>query len=271
MELNKLLESVGDMSLKRRAHKLIVDLDLKDGDNVVDLGCGDGFYLYLLSRLPVKLELTGFDRDQVVLENAKKNLSSKKIRLMEGDLRSIPFEKNTFVKAIMTEVLEHVDNDKKALSEVYRILKPNGILVLTVPSLYFPFFWDPINWILQNIFNTHISGTGFFAGIWARHLRLYKRKNLEKLVRQAGFKIEDIDELMTRALPFNHYLVNLVARFLYDIKPSSKITDSISKFKDVDKPLLIKLAFYLVNAFDKLNDRFPGEHGLNIYIKARKK
>lgn len=268
--LNKLLGNVGDMSLKRRASKILEGLDLKAGDKILDVGCGDGFYLYILNSLPMKFKLIGFDHDEIVLRNARKNVISKSIKLIKGDIIKMPFKENYYKKVIMTEVLEHVEDDKKALLEVYRILKPGGILVLTVPSYNFPLFWDPTNWILQNLFGTHISGTGFFTGIWARHLRLYKREELEELIGDTGFKIEETKELTTRALPFNHYLVNIVARFLYSVEPPSRFSDPISKFKNVKKPLFIRLAFFLVNAFDKLNEIFPGKKGLNIYIKARK-
>lgn len=268
--LNRLLGNVGDMSLKRRASKILEGLDLKAGDKVLDVGCGDGFFLYLISALPIKLTLVGFDNDKRILTIARKNLANRRFRLVYGDAAAMPFAENSFNHAIMTEVLEHVKNEKKALSEVYRILKPNGKLVLTVPSYNFPFLWDPLNWILQNIFGIHISGTNIFAGIWARHLRLYNRENLQELINNAGFKIEEVEELTTRCLPFNHYLVNVVARLLYDVKSNSNTLNSLSKFKNVKKPLLIRLAFFLVNTFDKLNDIFPGKKGLNIYVKARK-
>lgn len=269
-KLDKLLENTGDTSLKRRARKLILDLEFKKGDHVVDLGCGDGFYLYLLSSLPIKLKLTGFDSDQLVLKNAKKNLSTKIVKLINGNLLNTPFRNNTFTKAIMTEVLEHVEDEKKVLGEVYRILKPNGVLVLTVPNYNFPFLWDPINWILQNLFGTHISGIGFFAGIWARHQRLYQQTKLEKLIKNAGFKIEKVEQLTSRCLPFHHYLVNLVARLLYDSNLPARIKNPLSKFKSARKPFSIRVAYYLVNLFDKLNDVLPGRDGLNIYIKAIK-
>lgn len=268
--LNRLLGNVGDMSLKRRASKILEGLDLKAGDKVLDVGCGDGFFLYLISALPIKLTLVGFDNDKRILTIARKNLANRRFRLVYGDAAAMPFAENSFNHAIMTEVLEHVKNEKKALSEVYSILKPNGKLVLTVPSYNFPFLWDPLNWILQNIFGIHISGTNIFAGIWARHLRLYNRENLQELINNAGFKIEEVEELTTRCLPFNHYLVNVVARLLYDVKSNSNTLNSLSKFKNVKKPLLIRLAFFLVNTFDKLNDIFPGKKGLNIYVKARK-
>lgn len=269
-KLSQLLENVGDISLKRRASRVILGLELKSDDEIIDLGCGDGFYLHLLKNLPVKLRLTGFDLDKLVLKNAMNNLGTRDIKLIEGDITKMPFKRNNFKKVIMTEVLEHIEDERKALLEIYRILKPNGILVLTVPSLNFPFLWDPVNWILQNLFSTHISGTNFFAGIWARHRRLYKRKDLETLIKKTGFKIEEMEELTFRCLPFNHYLVNLVARFLYDIKPTPTIADSLSKFKTAKKPFFLRQIFCFINTFDKLNDIFPGKNGLHIYVKARK-
>ena len=266
----ELLENVGDMSLKRRARKIIEELDLKDGDEVLDLGCGDGYYLYFLSNLPLKLKLIGFDHDPIVLANARKNLSSKKIKLIRGDIFKLPFKDNSVQKIIMTEVLEHVEDDKRALQEIFRVLKPKGVLVITVPSLDYPFLWDPINWVLQRMFDTHISGTGFWAGIWARHARLYQTKEMVSLMKKQKFNIEKIEEITSRAIPFNHHLINLVARFLYDLKPPSEMSDPISKFKNVKKPLLIRTAFFMINMFDKLNDYFPGKHGLNIFVVARK-
>ena len=85
-KLTQLLKNVGDMSLKRRARVIIEAMALKKGDSVIDIGCGDGFLLYLLSNLPIKLNLIGFDKNKIVLKNAKDNLNSKNIRLIEGDI-----------------------------------------------------------------------------------------------------------------------------------------------------------------------------------------
>ncbi len=50
------------------------------------------------------------------------------------DIQEIPFEKDTFDVVICNHVLEHVDSDKKAMQEIYRILKPNGFAILQVPQ-----------------------------------------------------------------------------------------------------------------------------------------
>ena len=269
-KLEKLLANVGDMSLKRRARRIIEELNPKQNENVIDLGCGTGYYLFLLSNLPLKLHLNGFDFDENALAEARTSLSNKNIKFIAGDLHKMPFKDNLFDKAVASEVLEHVGNDVKVLKEIYRILKPNGVLVTSVPSIRYPFFWDPMNWLLEHLFHTHIK-SGFFSGLWSGHLRLYYLQDLKKKFEKVGFKVEKAEELTFWCLPFNHYIVNIVARLLYDVKISSRIADKLSKFKESKKPLLLRVAFGFVNWVDKLNEIFAPKTGVNVFIKAVKK
>jgi len=266
-KLDESLSNVGDMSLKRRAKNIIQGLDPKKGEKIIDLGCGTGYYLFLLSNLGIKLNLTGLDYDERAVKEARENLKQKGVSFMTGDLHKIPFRDKTFDKAVMSEVLEHVKDDEKVLKEVRRILKPNGVLVISVPSINYPFLWDPINWILQHFLNIHIKN-GFFSGLWSGHLRLYEKETLRNKFEKAGFKVQICEELTYWCLPFNHYIINAVARLLYDVKISSRIADTISKFKNSKKPLLINIAFKFVNWVDKLNKIFPQKTGVNIFIKA---
>lgn len=264
-----MLSNVGDMSLKRRAEKIIEGLSLKNGERVVDLGCGTGYYLFLLSNLPIKLNLTGFDNDQSAMAEAQASFKDKNINFVLGDLHKMPFVENSFDKAVMSEVLEHVVNDELALKEVFRVLKTGGVVVVSTPSINYPFFWDPINWVLQQFFGIHIK-SGFFSGIWSGHLRLYDLTDLKKRFERVGFKVEVAEELTYWCLPFNHYLVNVVARLLYDAKISEKIANKISKFKGSKRPLIFELVFKFVNLIDKLNELLPPKTGVNVFIKAKK-
>lgn len=267
--VEKLLSSVGDMALKRRAKIIIEEINPQSGERIIDLGCGTGYYLYLLNNLAISLKLTGFDNDKRALDEAKNTLNNKKIDFIAGDMHKMPFKNNTFDKAISSEVLEHLRNDDVALKEIFRILKPGGILVLSVPSINYPFLWDPVNWVLQHFFNSHIK-TGFFSGIWFGHIRLYSFNELKNKIERAGFKIEKAEELTYWCLPFNHYLVNIVARLLYDVKISPKIADNLSKFKESKKPLIIDLMFRFVNKLDNLNEIIPLSNGVNVFVKAKK-
>lgn len=268
-KLSVLLANVGDMSLKRRAKRMIEELELTDKERVIDICCGNGYYSYLLSRMPVDIDVYGIDNEERAIQDAKIYVANKKVRLSLCDVYSIPFKSQTFDKAIMSEAIEHLANGRKALIEVHRILKPGGILVLTTTNSGYPFLWDPINWLLDHLFKTHIK-RGFWAGIWNQHNFLYTKEEIQKKLRQAGFKIKKLEVLTFWCLPFNHYLLNAVAKLVYSKQLPRQINDALLKFKSVKKPLFIRIVFGLVNWVDRLNDSFPKESGVSIFIKAKK-
>ena len=244
-KLDELLKNVGDMALKRRAREVIQQLELKDGEKVLDLGCGDGYYSYLLSQIPLNLKLTGIDSHKEAIETARTLVPKIKATFIIGDAEKLPFAKDSFDKIIMSEVIEHVNDDMKVLREARRVLKKDGILVLTTPNKNYSFLWDPVNWTLEHLFNFHIK-RGFFAGIWNQHLRLYKPEELRKRMEKAGFKIVACELLTTWCLPFSHYLLNLGCKLLFRKKLGKDILKDINKFSKSQKK---KTYLYLISFF----------------------
>lgn len=270
--LGALLENIGDMALKRRAFRIIQGLELKNGDKVLDLGCGNGYYSYLFSKLNLSLKITGIDRHVNAIEDAKRDVREKNVEFILGDAEKLPFSENSFDKIVMSEIIEHVKDDTGVLKEAKRVLKSGGILALTTPNKGYPFLWDPINWFLEYFFNFHIK-SGFFAGIWNQHIRLYKPEEIEKKLEKVGFKVTSSKLLTGWCLPFNHYLLNLGCRLLYNKKLSQGLLQDINKFSESKnkKTQLARFLFWLVNTFDKLNDIFPNSFGVSIFITASPK
>ena len=271
--LKYLLRNTGDMALKRRAKEIITSVDPKKKDKILDVGCGDGYYLHLLSGLRLNnLKLTGSDFDTDALKSARSNLGKKRIKLDFGDLmKELPYKPKSFDKVIMSEVAEHLPDDVKGLKEINRILKKEGILGLSVPNANYPFLWDPVNWILEHSFKTHIK-SGFWAGLWNNHKRLYTPMKIKRIVEKAGFRVLKVSSLTYWCLPFNHYLVNLTARAIHSGKINPNLKVALNKYEiRGKKPLILRVAFKFANAVDRLNDIIPVKNsGVGVFILAKK-
>ena len=276
--LDNLLKNTHDQALRRRAKLIVENLNFKGNERVLDAGCGDGFYLKLLKELYPNLELYGIDIDKKALSvaqiNLENELKAQKITIFEKSINETEFKDNFFDAVFSTEVLEHVPNDLDAVQEVKRILKNNGKFIFTVPNYNFPFLWDPLNWILQNFFNTHIK-SGFFAGIWNQHIRLYKIDQLVDLASKSDMKIDLIKAVTYYSLPFNHYVLNLGARLLHDTTLIKK-NSSYNKFQMEEKVKpnkfsLINVYSFLVNLFDKKNDNIDASYpSVSLFFCLRK-
>ena len=103
--------------------------------NILDAGCGMGLNSFVAVRR--QRTVTGIDTDK---EKIRLALSMKKAKQYSsasftvGDLTQLTLPVNSFDAVICFEVLEHIKNDRKAVSEIARVLKYNGVLLLSVPG-----------------------------------------------------------------------------------------------------------------------------------------
>jgi ubiquinone/menaquinone biosynthesis C-methylase UbiE len=124
-----------------RKHKGIleyIDVILSKQDrNTIDFcdaGCGNGIYLNYLKNKYQSINLYGFDFSEKIIEIAKDNTKIKEIRV--GNLENIQFDDKSFDLILCAQVIEHLLDDKKGISELYRILKTNGYLIISTDNKY---------------------------------------------------------------------------------------------------------------------------------------
>lgn len=265
-----------DMSFKMRARTVFEYVDPQDDMLILDLPCGRGFYLNML-RYVSDCHLVGADLDWDVVLKAKQNVGHLNDVDIQGvNIYQMPYADNTFDAVILSEVLEHLEDDKQALAEAYRVLKPNGVLAVTVPHANYPFLWDPINKTLETLFNRHIQH-GVFAGIWANHVRLYQPEQLREAVLSAGFMIEDERAFTHHCFPFIHNLVYGIGMPLLESGALPSSIETASNRLDFDKndgSLLnpINLGVAIFNFFDRKNvpDEGHNRSTVNLAVKGRK-
>lgn len=105
----------------------------------LDVGCGDGGYAVSLLRLGAR-RVTGVDLGQQRIERARlRHGSDPHLEFVIGDADSLAMPDDSFDGVLMNEVLEHVRDDARALSESWRVLRPGGYLALFSPNRLFPF------------------------------------------------------------------------------------------------------------------------------------
>lgn len=218
-QLETLLESEIDPAFGLRAGHIFRVIEKSKPKTILDAGCGRGFYANNLADLSYVDRVEAIDVKSAYINQAIKNCTSRKVHFQQASIFKLPFPNNSFDTIICSEILEHLTSDIQALVELKRVLKPNGNLLITVPNLNFPFFWDPLNWLLMRVFKYHISkDIWWLAGIWADHLRLYTLKDLHRLCQLTKFQIRETQYLTHHCWPFTHFLLygigkNLVEKF----------------------------------------------------------
>jgi len=139
---------------------------------VLDAGCGDGaLTAALLGR---GFRVSAVDASGLCVERCRQavgcvpgGLEAGK-RVLQSTLTALPFGDAGFDVVVSGEVLEHVEDDAAAVREMFRVLRPGGVCVLTVPA-------DPRLWAIGDE--------------WAKHLRRYGEDQLRGLFTAAGFGV----------------------------------------------------------------------------------
>jgi len=264
LRLARLLRNESDVSIKRQAYVIVEYLDIRGGERILDCGCGLGYLLQILSRLygqsgpQMGISLHGMDPDEKSLDFAREMLRSHQIHFLRGDATSLPYADASFDKVIMSQVLEHIRDDQRALCEVYRVLKAGGTLALGVPHRHYPFWYDPINYVLEHLSLRPIR-RGVLAGIWTHHQRLYLPTELRGLLEEVGFIVEDMRELTHYCFPFTHFIVYGLGKTAleHNLLPDF-ISRSAHRFRSEDNPghwwNPVNWALWLFNRIDRLND-----------------
>lgn len=205
---------------------------------IADIGCGTGGNL---STLQKHGNVLGLDISQQALDYCKSK-GFTNVHLMPSDTPNTGLGDNCVNLITMFDVLEHISDDSSALREYYRILKPGGMLFLTVPA--FKFLWSELD--------DHVH-----------HIRRYTKPKLENLLTEAGFELVKSSYLFFLTFP-------LV--FLYRVVGKFQEKKLHPQFSYVELPKIVNdvlITFSKIEAF--LLKFFNLPIGSSVICLARKK
>jgi ubiquinone/menaquinone biosynthesis C-methylase UbiE len=115
-------------------HKKVLEMFSRHKfDRILDVGCGDGNFSTLIGKACNAKEIYGIEISEKGVESAKKK--GVKCYKLDIDEEYFPFENNYFDAVFAGEIIEHLFDPDHFLDEVYRVMKPGGIFVLTTPNL----------------------------------------------------------------------------------------------------------------------------------------
>ena len=164
-------------------------------ERILDVGCGDGNFSMLIGEACKAKEVYGIEVSERGVEMARKN--GVKCFQLDVDLEDFPFEDNFFDAVFAGELIEHLFDPDHFLDEVYRVLKPKGVFVLSTPNLA----------SIHNRVALLFGYQPFPMGISARmnvgrayepdsehvqsldHIRVFTLRSLKELLKIHGFKI----------------------------------------------------------------------------------
>lgn len=197
-----------DIVAQRHATRAL--LDLKQGESVLDVGCGPGFLLAeMADEVGSTGRIVGVDVSADMLALARSRCAAKKtIELREANALSLPFADQTFDAVVSTQVYEYVVEIATALKEAARVVRPGGRLLIVATD------WESSVWN-----SSDDARTARVLEAWREHgadSRL--PRSLPKRLRDAGLHLDRVAVIPIINLEYDpntysHSMISLLAKF----------------------------------------------------------
>jgi dolichol-phosphate mannosyltransferase len=153
---------------QRTRHRIILGY-LEDRERILDIGCGSS---RIILDLPAAV---GMD----ILQRKLRWLRPRHARLVRGSCDRLPFPGGSFAAVINSEVIEHVPDTPEVWTEMWRVLRPGGTLILGTPD-YGRWLWWVLEWVYGKV----------LPGAYAKeHITHFTREELARRLQAAGYEV----------------------------------------------------------------------------------
>ena len=150
-----------------RYNMIINQIGNCQGTKILDIGCGDGALTYLLACRS-RAQVTGVDTSTEAIAFAREKIKNiKNIEFIEASAYDLPFKDNSIDYVVSSDVIEHLAEPEKLLTEIKRVFNENGRIVITTPLRFTEipldkmhvqeFFESELKKLLNNFFGDRVS------------------------------------------------------------------------------------------------------------------
>lgn len=223
----------------------------------IEIGCGGGDFGIALSKMGFSGKMVDFSEEAagIIEENLKKN-NAENIQFEKKDIFDLPDEAQ-FDFAVIFEVLEHIQEDKKGLAKINSLLRNSGFLLISVPAK--KKFWG-------------------IADTTVGHFRRYEKEELKQILSETGFKVLTLDSYGYPFLNIIRVFRNYLLRGALEQSSHQSKTAS-SKISGLNMVKLPSFFGYIFNKytlfpliqFSKLFNRFDLAEGYLCLAKKYEK
>jgi len=214
-------------------------LGVGPGTKVIDVGAGAGRHSYEAYRRGADViafdqnaeELAEVDTMLQAMGKAGEAPASAKAQVVVGDALALPYPDGAFDVVIASEILEHVPDDRGAIAELVRVLRPGGSLAITVPR------WLPekICWLLSDTYHANEGG----------HIRIYQADELRAKVESRGVRFTGSHH--AHALHSPYWWLKCAVGVDNNDHPAVKAYHKLLVWDMMSKPALTRVAEAVLN------------------------
>ena len=214
--------------------------DVKDGQSVLDVGCGFGGTIASLNETHTGLRLVGLNIDERQLERARQQvhaIENNTVEFQQGDACALPFADNSFDVVLAVECIFHFPSREKFFNEAFRVLKPGGYLALS-------------DFVLSSLLPSRLLGkvNNAFFGVCDIG---YNKEKYYELAKENNFSVCVDKDITKNTLPTYNYLrAMFIKKDKNKTRPDSPMTAVLSTLA-IEVVSRLNLLNYYVFSFQK--------------------
>lgn len=140
-------------------------MNVHQGNRILELGCGAGYALKLILEKDLTEEIVGLDISPTMIRSAKvrnkRAINEKRVKLIQANLNNLPLQNESFNTVLSIQTIYFWTDIAATLSEIYRVLKPKGVVILTFSDGKDDETWAGIKGITENQIIPNMNNAGY--------------------------------------------------------------------------------------------------------------